>query len=187
MNNFAKPGYSVNETAQLIGVTPATIRHWIDNGALGAYVSSDRIEKGHKRKIRIGREHIADYIYDHPMQFGEELKKTFSEYRTGYPKPDNRDDICEEDTPAPTGAWADLIRNASDITTRYQEQISAIKTPTESTEEAPKKSYILYVNGRVAVGNISAETAQKIAGALLADDICDIESIEIRKLGGENE
>lgn len=157
MNNFAKPGYSVNETAQLIGVTPATIRHWIDNGALGAYVSSDKIEKGRKRKIRIGRGHIADYIYAHPMQFSDELKKTFSEYRTGYPKPDNRNDICEEDTPA------------------------------ESTEEAPKKSYILYVNGRVAVGNIGAETAQKIAGALLADDICEIESIEIRKLGGENE
>lgn len=175
MNNFCKPGYSVPEVAQIIGRTPATIRAWIDKGLIGSYRSSDTTEKGRKRSLRIGREHLADFIYAHQLEFDPELVNVFLKYRSGYPKPDERNDIVDgtSGTSVPTGAWAHLIEDGL-------AEETDIKTPEMTEAEPQAKAYILNVNGRLAVGNITADTAKKILSALLEDEICHVDSVEIR-------
>lgn len=203
MNNYAKPGYSTKEVAQILGCTPCTVRHMIESGRMKGRISEPEVIPGKKRKIRISRENLADYIWEHQAQFDKEIIGVFSKYRTGYPKPDDgpiteKDQQDKEvkinengDTSVPTGAWANLMRvaNTDRVEQEYKEAIKGIKT---YAEEEPVKSeraasYMVLVNGRIAVGNVSVDTAKIIAGALLADDICEVEAVEIRKMkkGGE--
>lgn len=203
MENYAKPGYSTKEVAQIIGCTPCTVRHMIESGRMKGRISEPEVIPGKKRKIRISRENLADYIWEHQAQFDKEIISVFSKYRTGYPKPDDRP-IAEKDpkdkevkvnengdTSVPTGAWADLMR-AADTDRSEQEYKEAIKGIKTHAEKEPVKSerastYMVLVNGRIAVGNVTVDTAKIIAGALLADTVCEVESVEIRKMkkGGE--
>jgi excisionase family DNA binding protein len=205
MDNYAKPGYSTKEVAQILGCTPCTVRHMIESGRMKGRVSNQEVIPGKKRKIRIFREDLANYIYEHRGQFDKALVQQFSKYRTGYPKPDDRsmrvtdtDPQDKEvkvnengDTSVPTGAWANLL-NATDTDRAEQEYKEAIKGIKAYAEKEPVKSeraasYMVLVNGRIAVGNVTVDTAKIIAGALLADDICEVEAVEIRKMkkGGD--
>lgn len=61
MNNFNAHGYSVAEVAQVLGVTPATVRSYINNKKLDADVEGV-IQKGRRRRIRITREQLAAFM-----------------------------------------------------------------------------------------------------------------------------
>ena len=61
MNNFNAHGYSVPEVAQILGVTPCSVRHYINEGKLKADVSGE-FRKGHKRRIRITKQQLADFM-----------------------------------------------------------------------------------------------------------------------------
>lgn len=195
MDNYAKHGYSTKEVAQIIGCTPCTVRHMIESGRMKGRISDPEVIPGKRRKIRIFREDLADYIYTHRAQFSKALVDQFSKYRTGYPKPDDRP-IAEKDqqdkkvkvnengdTSVPTGAWANLMSAATgfanNLSTNTDHSEQEYKEPVKSERAT---SYMVLVNGRIAVGNVAVDTAKIIAGALLADTICEVESVEIKKL-----
>ena len=190
MENYAKPGYSTKEVAQIIGCTPCTVRHMIESGRMKGRISEPEMIPGKKRKIRISRENLADYIWEHQAQFDKEIIGVFSKYRTGYPKPDDEPTRAVNengDTRFPTGEWADLL-NPKKIEREYKEAVTGIKTYAEKTEAKAEdaretvNAYMVLINGRIAVGNITVDTAKTIAGALLADTVCEVESVEIKKL-----
>lgn len=194
MENYAKPGYSTKEVAQIIGCTPCTVRHMVMSGRMKGRISDPEVIPGKKRKIRIFREDLANYIWEHQGQFDKALVQQFSKYRTGYPDPGNEPirAVNENgDTRFPTGAWADLL-NPEKIEREYKEAVTGIKTYAEKAEAKAEaeaedarenvNAYMVLVNGRIAVGNVTVDTAKTIAGALLADTVCEVESVEIKKL-----
>ena len=191
MENYAKPGYSTKEVAQIIGCTPCTVRAMVMSGRMKGRISDPEVIPGKKRKIRISRENLADYIWEHQAQFDKEIISVFSKYRTGYPNPGDWPIYAEKDqqdkeatvnengdTSVPTGAWASLL-NPEKIEREYKEAVTGIKTHADRENI---NAYMVLINGRIAVGNVTVDTAKIIAGALLADTVCEVESVEIKKL-----
>lgn len=74
--NYKQTGYSVAEVAQMFRVIPQTIRNWIDQGKLSARVDG-KIMPGRHRRIRIEREHIAEYLEQHRGDYDIELLRAF--------------------------------------------------------------------------------------------------------------
>ena len=190
MNNYNKPGYSVSEVAQIVGCTPCTVRSMIARGDISAHViGGDAPTPGKKRKFRIYREQLANYIYENQARFDKSIINQFIKYRTGYPNPDERIDSTIEETvgtPVPTGAWASLISGDEVVDHKkteefYDKAVSSIKTYAERPDEI-EQAYIVSVNGRIAVGNVTLKTAKAIASLILDDKICDVTAVEIKKI-----
>jgi hypothetical protein len=103
MRNYKKQGYSVSEAAQILHCSPATVRNMINSGSIGCFASSDHVEKGHKRTLRLSFAHLSDYIYSNRHRFDLETVNQFCKDRISTAK------TKTEDTPVPTGAWKDLV------------------------------------------------------------------------------
>lgn len=111
MKNFKKCGYSVVEVAQILGVTPVTVRKKIDNGELDALVDGT-LQKGHKRKIRITRENLSKFIKDHEGYYERETVKVFMSSFKDVSKETTKSKEDEQTVNSIfnlTGAWADLV------------------------------------------------------------------------------
>lgn len=162
-----KSGYSTAEVARIIGVTDVTVRKMIERGDLQCY-GKYRQGAFHGRRITIGKRHLAEYILSHRERFDA---TTIEEYTKG---------VKNLDDPQPyTGnldAYADSHGNWHFTTSDSVEEPSIIRDP------ASYGGFILTLNDRVAVGNITAETAVTIITALLNDPICEITDIKISRM-----
>lgn len=197
MKNFKKEGYSVSEAAQILHCCVATIHNYIDNGILGASLSFRSKETGKKRRIRVLKEHIADFMLAHRDRFTKEELDTWGKFK--------KDDIPASDSkpfidPTTgtcfhsdsdgvktavnrledlTGAWASL----------FKPEVRAFMGAGDAKDEEKEPdieldsidSYSISIDGRIAVGNISHETTSKIIDALLSDGQISYSEITIKK------
>lgn len=185
MMNYKKTGYSVPEVAQILRVTPATIRSWINNGRIKANIEGV-ITKGKKRKLRITREQLSDFIKKNKSYYDQETYDAFviAEARAASEESEKQKktvaifdpmtkqldatDFEVNDISKLTGAWSSIVKP----TTESKKDL----TPTTKKEKQPT----LLVDGRIALGNIEKETLKVIINALLEDKQFNPDSIAIK-------
>lgn len=161
-----KSGYSTTEVARIIGVTDVTVRKMIERGDLQCY-GKYRQGAFHGRRITIGKRHLAEYILSHRERFDattiEAYTKGVKNLDEPHPYTGNLDDT-------------DLYGNQHFTTGDPVEEPSIMRDPESYA------GFILSLNGRIAVGNITAETAVTIITALLKDPFCEITDIKISRM-----
>lgn len=167
MKNFKKSGYSIPEVAQILGVTPATVRTRIDKGELNALVDGV-YEKGHKRKFRITRDQIADYLKKHTAYYERETVKVFL-------------DNVKEKTPTTMDGGFDGAYTVNDISELSGAWAGLSSEPLSlgDTDLVKPKSYKILVDGRIMVCNVEKKTIQTIINALLEDSTFNPKTITI--------
>ena len=168
VKNFSKLGYSVAEVAQICHVVPATIRNWIDSGVICAHI----LQNDKRRTIRIGRDQLAEFMKKNPGKFTAEETKPFEKYLRN-PLEEKKQVNEPKETSVPTGAWAGLIEQNA-----IQEEPAVFAEKKNNYD----KAYNLLVNGRIAVGNITLQTAKQMLSILMDDPVCDVNSVSIERL-----
>ena len=155
MKNYKKSGYSVPEVAQILGVTPATVRSRIEKGELEALIDGV-FEKGHKRKFRITKDQITNYLKQHAAYYERETVKVFLN-SVGEKKPTESDysgAYTVNDISELSGAWSGIVNKPM---------------PIEGTSLTKGESYKILVDGRIMVCNVEKRTIKTIIDALLED------------------
>lgn len=188
--NFRKEGYSVAEVAQVLHVTPASLRSWIDAGKIEANMSSDKIEPGHRRTIRITREQLSRFIMRNQRKYPLDQYKAYvlaSHAEETQPECQKKDDFdCGPAYKANSlselsGAWASLAEEA----TKIPEKTTAPKPePVVALETQDEQTFLIAINGRVALGNLSKETCGIIFSALASDGHFQFEELTIKRMKG---
>lgn len=176
MNNFKKEGYSTAEVAQIFHCSKSTVLLYIYNGELKASASDAKIRPGKRRRIRVLKEHIGEYMLNHRDRFTKEELDTWGKFVKQ--QSPNKKAITEEahSLSELTGAWASLV-NPKVVSPE----------PAPVAEEKPDieidylDSYSISIDGRISVGNVSAITASKIINALLEDNQISYNELTIRK------
>lgn len=167
MKNYHKIGYSVSEVAQIFGCTPVTIRRYIYNG----YLKADVSKNDKQNTIRIRREHLVDYMTEHPGRFDSELLKRFGigtdDGKTE--KKDNKADFAPgaytvTDVSELEGAWGNKQKPASK--TKYEKKYPA---------------YDIVADGNVVISGCEKLTVGKIVDALITDRNLEITNISITR------
>lgn len=189
--NFRKEGYSVAEVSQVLHVTPATLRSWIDAGKIEANMSSDKIESGHKRTIRITREQLSRFIMQNQRKYPLDQYKAYTlashaEELQPESKVDDRDFDCGPAYKANslselTGAWAGFAEAVSKLPEKIAEPTPE---PVATLEKQDDATFLISINGRVALGNLSKETCGIIFSALASDSHFQFEELTIKRMKG---
>lgn len=177
--NFNKEGYSTDETAQILHCCKPTILNLINTGELGANIYPKEKIPGKKRRIRITRKHIQDYMRSHQSKFSKEdldVWKVFEE--KPIPKPEIHEAYEAHSLDELTGAWVGLAEQNKQEISRLEEALNS--APIEVTP-AERPSFSVAIDGRIAVGNIESGTASKIIDALLQDNNISYSEITIKK------
>ena len=187
--NFRKEGYSVAEVSQVLHVTPATLRSWIDAGKIEANMSSDKIESGHRRTIRITREQLSRFIMQNQRKYPLDQYKAYTlashaEEAESEPKTDDRDFDCGPAYKANnlselTGAWAGFAEAVSKLPEKIAEP-----TPEPASEAEDEQTFMISINGRVALGNLGKETCGIIFSTLASDSHFQFEELTIKRMKG---
>lgn len=177
--NFNKEGYSTDEVAQILHCCKVTVMNLINTGELGANIYPKEKVPGKKRRIRITRKHIQDYMRSHQSKFSKEdldAWKVFEE--KPIPKPEIHEAYEAHSLDELTGAWAGLAEQNKQEISRLEEAFNS--APIEVTPvEHP--SFSVAIDGRIAIGNIESTTASKIVDALLQDNNISYSEITIKK------
>ena len=162
MNNHNKIGYSVSEVAQIFGCTPATIRRYIYDGHLKAYVSKNNKQN----TIRIRREHLVSYMTEHPGRFDSELLKRFG---IGV---ETKDVKVNKNNKADFAPGAYTVTDVSEL-----EGAWGNKPKTKSEKKFP--AYDIVADGKVVISGCEKLTVGKIVDALITDRQLEITNISI--------
>lgn len=189
--NFRKEGYSVAEVSQVLHVTPATLRKWIDTGKMEACMSSTTIEKGHKRTIRITRGQLSRFIMQNQTRYPlEEYKRyvlaSHAEEAESKPKVNASEFDCGPAYKANslselTGAWAGFAEEATKIP---EKTTVPTPEPVATPEKQDDATFMISINGRVALGNLGKETCGIIFSALASDSHFQFEELTIKRTKG---
>ena len=174
--NFKKHGYSTAEVAQMLNCCVSNVWYMVKDGKIKADVS-EPVSPGGRRKIRITREQLIDYLQAHTRGNSNyiELLKAFkpSEQVTTVKK--EEPGFIVGTTKEPSGAWTNLSNNKPKLLIS-----DSAKTTETNTLIKDVKSCSLLVDGRICVANITPSTASEILNCLLKDEITKIGSITIK-------
>lgn len=178
--NFNKEGYSTDEVAQILHCCKATILTLINTGELGANIYPKEKVQGKKRRIRITRKHIQDYMRSHQSKFSKEDLDTWKvfEEKKPLPKPEIHESYKANSLSELTGAWAGLAEQNKQEISRLEEALNSAPIEIAPSEHP---SFSISIDGRIAVGNIESTTASKIIDALLQDNNISYNEISIKK------
>ena len=177
--NYNKEGYSTDEVAQILHCCKVTVMNLINTGELGANIYPKEKVQGKKRRIRIARKHIQDYMRTHQSKFSKEdldAWKVFEE--KPLPKPEIHEAYEAHSLSELTGAWAGLAEQNKQEISRLEEALNSAPIAVTPTEHP---SFSISIDGRIAVGNIESTTASKIIDALLQDNNISYSEITIKK------
>lgn len=177
--NYKKEGYSTDEVAQILHCCKATILTLINTGELGANIYPKEKVQGKKRRIRITRKHIQDYMRTHQSKFSKEdldVWKVFEE-KEPLPKPEIHETYEAHSLKELTGAWAGLSESLENLVATPKSPVVSFSDPIK----AERPSFSIAIDGRIAVGNIESTTASKIIDALLQDNNISYSEITIKK------
>ena len=161
-----KSGYSTSEVARIIGVTDVTVRKMIERGDLQCY-GKYRQGAFHGRRITIGKKHLAEYILSHRERFDDTIIEEYTKGVKNLGDPNLYTGNLD--------AYTDLYGNQHFTTGDPVEEPSIIRNPESYA------GFILSFNDRIAVVNITAETAVTIITALLNDPLIEITDIKISR------
>ena len=168
MRNYHKIGYSVSEVAQIFGCTPVTIRRSIYNG----YLKADVSKNDKQNTIRIRREHLVEYMTEHPGRFDSELLKRFG-IGTDDGKTEKKDD---KDNKADCAPGAYTVTDVSELEGTWgNKQKQAPKAKYEKKYPA----YDIVADGNVVISGCEKLTVGKIVDALITDRNLEITNISI--------
>ena len=168
MRNYHKIGYSVSEVAQIFGCTPVTIRRYIYNG----YLKADVSKNDKQNTIRIRREHLVEYMTEHPGRFDSELLKRFG-IGTDDGKTEKKDD---KDNKADFAPGAYTVTDVSELEGTWgNKQKQAPKAKYEKKYPA----YDIVADGNVVISGCEKLTVGKIVDALITDRNLEIANISI--------
>ena len=109
--NFKKQGYSTFEVAQILGCHYKTVLNMIDTGRLEAEVQP-KLREGGKRRIRISRQQLINYLCNNKTRFSPELLSAFGVGETvclaeaQMEKNREEQSFIKGTTKEPCGAWA---------------------------------------------------------------------------------
>lgn len=178
--NTHKPGYSTGEVAQVFGCSINHVHQLINDKKLGAMITESSNPNG-RRTIRIGREHIQQYMRDNPKRFSTNEMRAWGVVSSAEtPAPTLTEKPKPVLTNRPTGAWAHLVDETGKPAEPAKE-VRVPKTPSEPLTHISNVSqtvspamegpvaYSVLVNGKVSVSGITKETAVTIVQALLND------------------
>lgn len=180
--NFRKHGYSTAEVAQMLNCCVSNVWYMVKDGKIKADVS-EPASPGGRRKIRITREQLIDYLQSHTRGNSNyiELLKAFKPSEQVATTPRN-DEVKKAEpsfiagaTKEPSGVWANLSNNKPELLIS-----DATKTSETNMSIKDVRSCSLIVDGRICVANIAPSTASNILNCLLADEITKIGSITIK-------
>lgn len=169
MNNYNKIGYSVPEVAQIFGCTPVTIRRYIYDGHLKADVSKNNKQN----TIRIRREHLVEYMTEHPGRFDSELLKRFG-IGTDDGKPETKIEKKAKKADFAPGAYT--VTDVSELEGAWSDK------QKQAPKAKPEKKYPAYdiaADGKVVISGCEKLTVGKIVDALITDRNLEITSISI--------
>lgn len=181
--NFNKEGYSTDETAQILHCCKVTVMNLINTGELGANIYPKEKVQGKKRRIRITRKHIQEYMRSHQSKFSKEdldVWKVFEEKKP-LPKPEIHEAYEAHSLDELTGAWAglgELSKQSKHENSRIEESLNSALIEVTPAE---RPSFSVAIDGRITVGNIESGTASKIIDALLQDNNISYNEITIKK------
>lgn len=168
MRNYHKIGYSVSEVAQIFGCTPVTIRRYIYNG----YLKADVSKNDKQNTIRIRREHLVEYMTEHPGRFDSELLKRFG-IGTDDGKTEKKD---KKDNKADFAPGAYTVTDVSELEGAWgNKQKQAPKAKYEKKYPA----YDIVADGNVVISGCEKLTVGKIVDALITDRNLEITNISI--------
>ena len=168
MRNYHKIGYSVSEVAQIFGCTPVTIRRYIYNG----YLKADVSKNDKQNTIRIRREHLVEYMTEHPGRFDSELLKRFG-IGTDDGKTEKKDD---KDNKADFAPGAYTVTDVSELEGTWgNKQKQAPKAKYEKKYPA----YDIVADGNVVISGCEKLTVGKIVDAIITDRNLEITNISI--------
>lgn len=177
--SYKKPGYSVIDAAKVLHVTPATVRVWIDSSKLGALMSDDKVVKGKKRQIRILPEHIREFMRHNKGRFEESQLKTW-----GVLDDQEHEETIEEKLGRDISG--EELANNPELFQALCNKLSGVAAPPTGLEDtvaalpvATAKSAKVIVDGRIALGNISRESAVAIIQILMKDPLISFGQITI--------
>lgn len=165
MKNYHKIGYSVSEVAQIFGCTPGTIRRYIYNG----YLKADVSKNDKQNTIRIRREHLVEYMTEHPGRFDSELLKRF-----GIGTDDGK--VEKKDNKADFAPGAYTVTDVSELEGAWGNKQK--QTP-ESKPEKKYPAYDIAADGKVIISGCEKLTVGKIVDALITDRNLEITNISI--------
>lgn len=168
MKNYNKIGYSVSEVAQIFGCTPVTIRRYIYNG----YLKADVSKNDKQNTIRIRREHLAEYMTEHPGRFDSELLKRFG-IGTGDGKTEKK--IEKKDNKADFAPGAYTVTDVSELEGAWGNK----QKQTRAKYEKKYPSYDIVADGNVVISGCEKLTVGKIVDALITDRNLEITNISI--------
>lgn len=177
--NFNKEGYSTDEVAQILHCCKVTVMNLINTGELGANIYPKEKVQGKKRRIRITRKHIQDYMRSHQSKFSKEdldAWKVFEEKKP-IPKPEIHEAYEAHSLDELTGAWAGLSEGLENPVATPKAPVVTFPDPIKTGHP----SFSISIDGRIAVGNIESGTASKIIDALLQDNNISYSEITIKK------
>ena len=176
--NFNKEGYSTDEVAQILHCCKVTVMNLINTGELGANIYPKEKIPGKKRRIRITRKHIQDYMRSHQSKFSKEDLDTWKVFEEKpVPKPEIHEAYEAHSLEELTGAWAGLSENLENLVSTPKPLTSSLSDPFKS--ERP--SFAISIDGCIAIGNVESGTASKILDALLQDSNISYSEITIKK------
>lgn len=202
--NFNKEGYSTGEVAQILGCSQSAVWNMVSRGEIKALID----QKPTRKVIRITRAALIEFLKGHQARYSKELLKSFGiggEAEKQQTELQDDETVFIKDlggTKEPTGVWADILpgsgkKTEPDTASSYKEgnKLSAqrgatmppSKTPynvnrsaNNATRNYNRYSCQILVNGRIAVGGISKNTARNIVDCLMEDPYMRPQSIEIR-------
>jgi len=174
MNNHHKIGYSVPEVAQIFGCTPVTVRKYIYDGKLKADVTKN----DKQNTIRICREHLVEYMTEHPGRFDSELLKRFG-VDTDDGKTAKPSDVKDNKADFAPGAYT--VTDVSELEGAWGKDKNTNNKvkPTKSRKEFP--AYEIVADGKVVISGCEKFTVGKIIDALIIDRNLDIANISIKR------
>lgn len=167
MKNYHKIGYSVSEVAQIFGCTPVTIRRYIYDG----YLKADVSKNNRQNTIRIRREHLVEYMTEHPGRFDSELLKRFG-IGTDDGKSETNSDKNNKADFAP-GAYT-----VTDVTELEGAWGNKQKQPKAKIEKK-YPSYDIVADDNMVISGCDKFTVGKIVDALITDRNLEITTISI--------
>jgi len=171
--NFNKQGYSLQEVSQILHCSYSTTLRLVDSGNLNALIQ-DELTEGGRRRIRITRDQLIDYMRRNRNKIAPETLEAFNALDTAAENSNKEQStsncFIKGATTEPCGVWASLYKKESKTEEPKTEKTNTIKD---------KKTCSILVNGRICVSNILPETARTIMDALLQDTNISMNSITI--------
>lgn len=173
MNDFRKTGLSVEEVAQILHCTPNTVRVYINQGKLEALMSSDHVEAGRRRTIRITKEQLKKFMREHQSRFSHYTLEAWGVIPSSAPVSDEPAEPVTPKVPYLIPKKQEEVRHEP-----KPQRAAHFGYEDKRPREEPQHCKVV-VDGKVLIGDCSRRSAGNIVNSLLNDPFYKTTTITI--------